>query len=69
MKEYYTVRTESGNRAFLLSYFPNQVGQDPLISITDNWGPEDPAPLNLEKLPMERLPRVSFLFGGIGDGT
>lgn len=38
------------------------------MSLIHGWGPNDSYPMNIEKLPLERLSRLSFLFGGVGDG-
>lgn len=40
------------------------------MSLFDDWGPEDDDtfPLNLKNLSGPQLSRVSFLFGGVGDG-
>ncbi|KII91875.1 hypothetical protein PLICRDRAFT_157310 [Plicaturopsis crispa FD-325 SS-3] len=48
-----------------LEYY--SIGQDQVMSLMDDWGPEDPYPLPLNALPVERLSEISFLFGGIGD--
>ncbi|TFK84369.1 hypothetical protein K466DRAFT_527474 [Polyporus arcularius HHB13444] len=44
------------------------IGTDDIIDLTQGWGPHDPHPLDLDKLPPEMLSELSFLFGGVGDG-
>jgi hypothetical protein len=39
------------------------------MSLIDDWGPEDEFPLQLKELSAEELRDLSFLFGGVGDGT
>ncbi|KAI0318122.1 hypothetical protein OF83DRAFT_1117752 [Amylostereum chailletii] len=43
------------------------MGHDPILSIVDDWGPGDSAPMHLDKYPFELLPNLAFLFGGVGD--
>ncbi len=45
-----------------------QIGTDEVIDLTEGWSPRDPYPLRLDKLSLESLSKVSFLFGGVGDG-
>jgi hypothetical protein len=45
-----------------------QIGQDAIMSLFEDWGPEDPYPLRIELLSAAQLSKISFLFGGIGDG-
>ncbi|KAI0719792.1 hypothetical protein C8T65DRAFT_725210 [Cerioporus squamosus] len=44
------------------------IGTDDVSDLTEGWGPHDPHPLVLDKVPPEMLSEVSFLFGGVGDG-
>ncbi|KAI0357702.1 hypothetical protein OH77DRAFT_1421794 [Trametes cingulata] len=45
------------------------IGHDPLIDLTVGWGSsEGDDPLQIDKMPHEKLSKVSFLFGGVGDG-
>lgn len=45
-----------------------QIGQDPLMSLVDGWGPDHEAPLDVESIFKDGNPRLSFLLGGVGDG-
>jgi hypothetical protein len=46
---------------------------DNVLSLIHNWGPQgytsEHCPLNLNEIPEGQLSRVSFLLGGVGDGT
>ncbi|ETW77481.1 hypothetical protein HETIRDRAFT_446351, partial [Heterobasidion irregulare TC 32-1] len=47
------------------------LGQDDIMSIIQDWGPEedvDTNPLDLRKMKYLRLSCLAFLFGGVGDG-
>ncbi|KAI0649816.1 hypothetical protein C8Q79DRAFT_997836 [Trametes meyenii] len=44
------------------------IGTDDIIDLTEGWGPRERYPLNVEKLPVNLLGNVSFMFGGVGDG-
>ena len=50
-----------------------QLGMDDVISLFDNWGPlifpSEQSPLKLNQLPTSQLSNLSFLLGGVGDGT
>ncbi|KAJ7663880.1 hypothetical protein DFH06DRAFT_1393704, partial [Mycena polygramma] len=48
-----------------LEYF--SIGQDPLMSLSDDWGPACETPLKIQTMPDEDLSRLSFIFGGVGD--
>jgi len=39
------------------------------MSLFSDWGPEAKYPLKIEQLSMAQLSNISFLFGGIGDGS
>jgi hypothetical protein len=39
------------------------------MSLFDDWGPQDSFPLRVKQLPTAELSKLSFLFGGVGDGT
>jgi len=43
------------------------IGHDDPLSVVDDWGPEDSDPLSLSTMPLSRLSRLGFLFGGVGD--
>ena len=45
-----------------------QIGTDDIIDLTEGWSPRDRFPLDFDKLSPNTLSRVSFLFGGVGDG-
>lgn len=45
-----------------------QISHDNIFSILDGYGSHSRNPLDLNKLPLERLSSLSFLFGGVGDG-
>ncbi|EIW52006.1 uncharacterized protein TRAVEDRAFT_53988 [Trametes versicolor FP-101664 SS1] len=45
------------------------IGHDVVIDLTAGWGSDSGNdPLKIDMLPSEKLPHVSFLFGGVGDG-
>jgi len=44
------------------------MGHDRLISLVDDWGPGDTFPLDINDLQADKLSRISFLLGGVGDG-
>ncbi|KAL6301519.1 hypothetical protein BKA93DRAFT_796987 [Sparassis latifolia] len=48
-----------------LEYFT--IGQDRLMSLTDNWGTDYPSPLHLNEMTGDDLQNIAFLFGGVGD--
>ncbi|TCD63143.1 hypothetical protein EIP91_005902 [Steccherinum ochraceum] len=48
-----------------LDYFT--IGHDDPMSIIDDWGPNDPDPIDLRRLSPSHLSHLSFLFGGVGD--
>ena len=39
------------------------------MSLFSDWGPEAKYPLKIEQLSTDQLSNISFLFGGIGDGS
>lgn len=39
------------------------------MSLFSDWGPESKYPLKIEQLSTDQLSNISFLFGGIGDGS
>jgi hypothetical protein len=45
-----------------------QIGQDSPMSLIDDWGENDPFPLDLGSITSEQLSSIAFLFGGVGDG-
>lgn len=48
-----------------------QVGQDHLMSLLHDWGPGDKDkrnPVDISRMSEERLSRLAFYFGGVGDG-
>ncbi|KAJ6568362.1 hypothetical protein DFH09DRAFT_1155208 [Mycena vulgaris] len=49
----------------ILEYF--NIGQDALMSLVDGWGPDHEAPIALDNISHEKLSRISFLLGGVGD--
>ncbi|KAJ7498066.1 hypothetical protein B0H11DRAFT_1998531 [Mycena galericulata] len=49
----------------ILEYFT--IGQDALMSLVDDWGPQHDAPLKLQSMSGTELSRLNFLFGGVGD--
>ncbi|KAJ7780170.1 hypothetical protein DFH07DRAFT_465077 [Mycena maculata] len=49
----------------ILEYFT--IGQDPLMSLVDDWGPEHETPLKVESMSAEEISKLSFLLGGVGD--
>ncbi|KAI0719798.1 hypothetical protein C8T65DRAFT_802334 [Cerioporus squamosus] len=46
-------------------FFP--IGSDDLIDLTVGWGSSKDCPVNFQKLSIEQLGQVAFLFGGVGD--
>lgn len=44
------------------------MGTDEVIDLTQGWGPGNRYPFRLDKLPLEFLPNIAFMFGGVGDG-
>ncbi|KAI0672184.1 hypothetical protein C8Q78DRAFT_971990 [Trametes maxima] len=45
------------------------IGHDPIIDLTAGWGEDSGKnPLNIDRLSSEKLSRISFLYGGVGDG-
>ncbi|KAI0315921.1 hypothetical protein OF83DRAFT_1129611 [Amylostereum chailletii] len=49
----------------VLEYY--MMGHDPILSIVDDYGPDEPWPMPLDQVPLDLLPNLSFLFGGVGD--
>ncbi|KAI0357701.1 hypothetical protein OH77DRAFT_1475432 [Trametes cingulata] len=45
------------------------IGHDDIVDLTMEWGTDQSGePLDIGKTPAEKLSRLSFLFGGVGDG-
>ncbi|KAJ7483291.1 hypothetical protein FB451DRAFT_1234002 [Mycena latifolia] len=49
----------------IMEYF--NIGQDALMSLIDDWGPDHESPVQLESMPDQEISRISFLLGGVGD--
>ncbi|TFK90199.1 hypothetical protein K466DRAFT_543778 [Polyporus arcularius HHB13444] len=47
-------------------FFP--IGTDAVIDLTEGWDFQSSYPLHVNKLPLDRLSQIAFLFGGVGDG-
>ncbi|KAI0724335.1 hypothetical protein C8T65DRAFT_733972 [Cerioporus squamosus] len=47
-------------------FFP--IGTDAVIDLTEGWDFQSSYPLHVNKLPVDLLSEVAFLFGGVGDG-
>ncbi|KAJ6617025.1 hypothetical protein B0H10DRAFT_1914787 [Mycena sp. CBHHK59/15] len=45
----------------------HNIGQDPVMSLVDDWGPEHKAPLKLRSMSDKDLSQISLLLGGVGD--
>ncbi|KAI0719795.1 hypothetical protein C8T65DRAFT_603249 [Cerioporus squamosus] len=43
-------------------------GTDDVIDLTAGWGPGQDHPLKIDKLSLDMLSKLSFMFGGVGDG-
>ncbi|KAJ7068905.1 hypothetical protein B0H15DRAFT_139954 [Mycena belliarum] len=43
------------------------IGQDPLMSLVDDWGPDHETPLKLDSMSTKDISKISFLLGGVGD--
>ncbi|KAJ7777182.1 hypothetical protein B0H16DRAFT_1360889 [Mycena metata] len=43
------------------------IGQDPLMSLIDDWGPGYKIPVNVQNMSDEEASCLAFLFGGVGD--
>ncbi|KAJ6507320.1 hypothetical protein C8R47DRAFT_1100924 [Mycena vitilis] len=49
----------------IMEYFT--IGQDHLMSLVDDWGPEHEAPLNIASMSEDEISHISFFLGGVGD--
>ncbi|KAJ7036536.1 hypothetical protein C8F04DRAFT_953716 [Mycena alexandri] len=45
----------------------HNIGQDPLMSLIDDWGPGYQTPVNVQNMSDEEISRLAFLLGGVGD--
>ncbi|TFK84364.1 hypothetical protein K466DRAFT_527460 [Polyporus arcularius HHB13444] len=43
-------------------------GTDDVIDLTAGWGPGQDHPLKIDKLSVDMLSKLAFMFGGVGDG-
>ncbi|KAI1786363.1 hypothetical protein LXA43DRAFT_1034112 [Ganoderma leucocontextum] len=66
MEDYYS--TKCGTSLQGLSRLPMFIGTDDIIDLTAGWGNGYPYPLEISKLPPQRLSDLAFFFGGVGDG-
>ncbi len=46
----------------------SKIGTDAVIDLTEGWDFQSSYPLHVNKLPLDRLSEIAFLFGGVGDG-
>lgn len=70
MFEYYSVSTNADPFISIHIEHCKQIGHDNIMSIVDDWGlgDDEKNPMNLEQLPLSRLSKLGFMFGGAGDG-